>query len=228
MEKIYSRKIIKIPKMNKINKLKIFVFLIILIVVIASLIFVLAAYPIFESSCKNRAGAIAINITSNEVNKVMGNYQYEDLVQIEKDANGDVTMIKAKIVPINEMISQITSNIKNEIDETEQALVQINMGAISGVSMLSKIGPKFNIKMECSGNVKTNLLSEFSAVGINQSLHRIYLDLTTTINILTPFNIIRNEYPNKILLTESIIVGKVPETYYYYDDILQDDVLDTN
>lgn len=228
MEKIYSRKIIKIPKLNKIKKIKLTVFLIFCIILTLAMMFLLAAYPIFEASCKNRAGAIAINITSSEVNKVMSNYQYEDLVQVEKDSSGKVTMIKAKIVPINEIISKITSNIKNEIDNTEQASVQINMGAISGFSALSTIGPRFNIRMECSGNVKNNLLSEFSSVGINQSLHRIYLDLKTTISILTPFNIIRNEYPSKILLTESIIVGDIPETYYYYDDILQDDILDTN
>ena len=228
MEKIYSRKTIKIPKLNKIKKIKLTVFLIFCIILTLAMMFLLAAYPIFEASCKNRAGAIAINITSSEVNKVMSNYQYEDLVQVEKDSSGKVTMIKAKIVPINEIISKITSNIKNEIDNTEQASVQINMGAISGFSALSTIGPRFNIRMECSGNVKNNLLSEFSSVGINQSLHRIYLDLKTTISILTPFNIIRNEYPSKILLTESIIVGDIPETYYYYDDILQDDILDTN
>ena len=228
MEKIYSRKRIKIPKFNSVNKVKLIIGIAILLVVISVVIFLLAAYPIFESSCKNKAGAIAINITSNQVNKVMSNYEYEDLVQIEKDVNGEITMIKAKIVPINEMIAQITSNIKKEIDSTEQTLVQINMGAISGVSILSTVGPRFNIKMECSGKVETNLLSEFSAVGINQSLHRIYLDLTTTISILTPFNVIRNEYPSKILLAESIIVGRIPETYYFYDDILQDDVLDTN
>lgn len=228
MEKIYSRRTIKIPKFSKINKFKLFLLIIFFTIVISILMFILAAYPIFEASCKNRAGAVAISITSNEVNKVMSDYEYEDLVQIEKDANGEITMVKAKIVTINEMISKITSNIKKEIDNTEQTLVKINMGAISGFSALSAVGPRFNIKMECSGNVKTNLLSEFSSVGINQSLHRIYLDLTTTISILTPFNVIRNEYPNKILLTESIIVGEVPGTYYYYDDILQDDILDTN
>lgn len=228
MEKIYSRKRIKIPKFNKIQKFKLLVGFGILGVLSCMVMFVCAAYPIFESSCRNKAGALAIKITSNEVIKVMSDYQYEDLVQVEKDTNGEVVMIKARIVPINQIISKITSNIKKEIDNTEQTLVEINMGAISGISMLSAIGPRFNIKMESSGNVKTNLLSEFSSVGINQSLHRIYLDLTTTISILTPFNVIRNEYSNKVLLTESIIVGEIPETYYFYDDILQDDVLDTN
>lgn len=228
MEKIYSRKRIRIPKFNKIQKFKFLVGIGIVGILISILMFILAAYPIFEASCKNKAGALAIKITSNEVMKVMSDYQYEDLVQVEKDINGEIAMIKARIVPINQIISNITSNIKKEIDNTEQTLVQINMGAVSGISGLSAIGPRFYIKMESSGNVKTNLLSEFSSVGINQSLHRIYLDLSTTISILTPFNIIRNEYANKVLLTESIIVGEVPETYYFYDDILQDDVLDTN
>lgn len=228
MEKIYSRKRIKIPKFNKIQKFKLLFGIGIVGILSCVVMFVCAAYPIFEASCRNKAGALAIKITSNEVIKVMSDYQYEDLVQVEKDTNGEVVMIKARIVPINKIISNITSNIKKEIDNTEQTLVQINMGAISGISMLSAVGPRFNIKMESSGNVKTNLLSEFSSVGINQSLHRIYVDLTTTISILTPFNIIRNEYSNKVLLTESIIVGQIPETYYFYDDILQDDVLDTN
>ena len=68
----------------------------------------------------------------------------------------------------------------------------------------------------------------FLLLGINQTLHRVYLNLTTNINILTPFNVIQDKYDNKILLAESIIVGKIPDTYYYYDDILQDDILDTN
>ncbi len=57
-------------------------------------------------------------------------------------------MVKAKIVPINEMISKITSNIKNEIDKQDQVEVKINLGAVSGFSGLSGIGPKFKIKME--------------------------------------------------------------------------------
>ena len=72
-------------------------------------------------------------------------------------------MVMANIIPINEMIAKITSNIKNEIDIREQTIVELNMGTITGISILSSLGPKFKIKLECSGNVKTNLESEFSA-----------------------------------------------------------------
>lgn len=63
------------------------------------------------------------------------------------------------------------------------------------------------------GGVNTNLSSEFTDNGINQTLHRIYLDIDTNINIITPFNVIGSSYKTRVLLVESIIVGKVPESY---------------
>ena len=63
---------------------------------------------------------------------------------------GEITMIKAKIVPINKIISEVTSNIKNEIDSAGETTVEVNIGKITGIKFLSKIGPRFNIKMETS------------------------------------------------------------------------------
>ena len=96
MEKIYSRRRIKIPKINLFQCIIILVIIIFLGSIIS---FVLAAYPIFEASCKNRASSIAINVSSEEVNKVMSDYEYEDLIDIQKNEDGSITMIKARIVP---------------------------------------------------------------------------------------------------------------------------------
>ena len=60
-------------------------------------------------------------------------------------------------------------------------------------------------------------MSEFTESGINQTLHQIYLDINTDIDIITPFNIIGNSYQTRVLLAESIIVGKVPESYTISD-----------
>lgn len=161
MEKIYSRRRIRFPK---INKLKLIFIIIATIIISAILSFGFAAYPIFAASCQNKASSIGINVSTEEVNKVMRDYEYEDLVSIEKTDTGEITMVKAKIVPINEMISKITSNIKNEIDKQDQVEVAINLGAVTGFSGLSGIGPKFRIKMEAAGNVTAELNSEFSSV----------------------------------------------------------------
>ncbi len=151
-------------RLPKINKVKLIFIVIISIIFGLVISFVVAAYPIFVATCENRAISIGINVSTAEVIKVMKDYEYEDLVSIERKDTGEISMVKARTVPINEMISKITANIKNEIDKQDQVYVSINLGAVTGFSGLSEIGPKFRIKMEAAGNVIAKLNSEFASV----------------------------------------------------------------
>ena len=64
------------------------------------------------------------------------------------------------------------------------------------------------------GNVDTKLVSEFTSQGINQTLHRVYLNLSCEVTILTPYNTIKQMIENQVLIAESVIVGTVPDAYY--------------
>ena len=96
-----------------------------------------------------------------------------------------------------------------------------------GISALSGISPNFKVALERAGSVETQIDSEFTSVGINQTLHRIYLNVSCTIGILTPFQTVNKEVSSKVLLTETVIVGDVPSTYYNYDNLGFQDVLKT-
>ncbi len=76
------------------------------------------------------------------------------------------------------------------------------------------------------GNVETDLRSEFIAQGINQTLHRVYLQIKCEVKILTPFNIITQSIDNQVLLLENVIVGHVPNTYYNLDGIDKNNAVD--
>lgn len=64
------------------------------------------------------------------------------------------------------------------------------------------------------GTVETDLRSEFKEAGINQTLHRIYLEVKCNVNILTPYSTIKETIVNQVLLAEGVIVGNIPNTYY--------------
>ena len=64
--------------------------------------------------------------------------------------------------------------------------------------------------------------------GINQTLHRIYLKIKCKASILTPFKSISKIVETDILLTETVILGEIPETYYYFDNLGFEDILDAN
>ena len=69
------------------------------------------------------------------------------------------------------------------------------------------------------------LETEFYSVGVNQSLHIIYLNIDCTVSILSPFETVSQSIQNKILLSESVIVGNTPENYYKIDTIAPSDQL---
>ena len=80
--------------------------------------------------------------------------------------------------------------------------------------MLSGRGPGVKIRISSIGNIETNLNSEFTSQGINQTLHRIYVDVSCNVKVLTPFKDIERKITNKVLLAENVIVGNIPDTYY--------------
>lgn len=75
------------------------------------------------------------------------------------------------------------------------------------------------IRISSIGNVETDLRSEFISQGINQTLHRVYLQVKCQVSILTPFDNIERDITNQVLLAESVIVGNIPSTYYNLDGL---------
>lgn len=99
-------------------------------------------------------------------------------------------------------------------------------GSFTGFKLLSGRGPGIKIRISSIGNVKTNLKSEFISQGINQTLHRIYLQVDCEVSILTPFDNITQSISNQVLIAENVIVGHIPDTYYNLEGINQNEALE--
>ena len=76
--------------------------------------------------------------------------------------------------------------------------------------------------MQC-GEICAIIQSEFLSQGINQTLHRVYLNVKCNVNILTPFKSIEKDITNQVLLLENVILGKIPETYYNFNNTNKDE-----
>lgn len=221
MDKIFSRNRIRIPKIQKVKKLKLIFMALVLIICIGIIIYFKSAYPIFIASCKNAASSMAVNTVNEEVTKVVQSYTYEDIVEVEKDANGKISTIQARFTQINDIVSQITENIQERIDQSATEIVYINLGTVSGLSFLSYVGPRFEIELERAGDINSKVTSEFESVGINQTLHRINLELHCKMSILTPFGSVAEEMTTTVILAETVIVGEVPTTFLNSQDLIK-------
>lgn len=234
MSKIYSRPRIRIPKIfvsdgdkNFRKKQKIAKIFIIMVIAFSTVKIVLdAVLPIFDTLCKDRAKSIATIISNEQATNVMREHSYDEIFTIEKDNDGNIIMIKSNVFPINEIISDVAVKIQNEIDERGREDVEIALGSFTGFKLLAGKGPGVHIRISSIGNVETDLRSEFTAQGINQTLHRVYLQVECEVSILTPYNSIIEKISNQVLIAENVIVGKIPNTYYNLEGIDKNSAID--
>lgn len=213
-DKLYSRKRIKLPNLREIKSFKILLIIALITIIIILSLFWNSAYPVFKATCETAASSKGVKIINDEVNKVMKNYSYDNLIKIEKDTAGKISLIKADVITINEIVSEIIKNIQEEFDKIPRIKVFINMGSVSGISVLKNFEPKFELELESAGRMNYNVITEFKSVGINQTQHKIYLQIDSTVRILTPFSTFGKEIKTDVILTEAVIVGDVPDSYY--------------
>ena len=215
-----QKKVLKIKKVSPI-------FFCLVIAITVCVIIWSSINPIFEKLCEDEAKSIATKITNEETTKIMNNYNYDTFFTIEKDENGDVQMITANVLKINQVTSDIAKNIQISLENKDTSQISISAGALTGINFLSGYGPKINMHISPTGNIETNIRSEFISQGVNQTIHRIYLDVETHISILTPSNIKDYSIENQIIILENVILGKIPSTYYNFEGITNENqVLD--
>lgn len=82
------------------------------------------------------------------------------------------------------------------------------------------------IRISTIGNVETDLKSEFTSQGINQTLHRVYLQVVCEVSILTPYDDITEKITNQVLIAENVIIGKIPNTYYNLNGLNNSNAID--
>lgn len=132
MSKIYSRPRLKLPKIvfcrnsNRQTSKKRATIVMIFFIAFATLKIILdAVTPIFDTLCENKAISMATNISNKKATEVMKEHTYNELYSIEKDEQGNIKMLNANVVPINQITSEIAVKIQNEINKEGRDDVEI-------------------------------------------------------------------------------------------------------
>jgi sporulation protein YunB len=172
--------------------------------------------PTILSLSEARLRAIGVKAMNDAVRETIGasKVTYSDLIHIEKDDTGKISLITANTVLMNNMAAQTAMAAQDKILNAGEQGVNIPIGTILGGPLLTGRGPAVVIKFEPVGSVTTDIKAEFEDAGINQTRHKIYLVLDATVRILVGNAAQTVEISSKVLISDTIIVGEVPQGYY--------------
>ncbi len=140
-------------------------------------------------------------------------YTYENLSEISRDADGQVTSIDTNIKNINLIHTGITNRVNDALSQLDITKIYIPIGNLTGSPLLSARGPSIEIKLMPRGYVHTQIVSSFTDAGINQTLHRLVVKVSVDIAAILPGYSTMVTVDTDYVLAETIVVGRVPENY---------------
>ena len=143
---------------------------------------------------------------------------YQDFISTERNQDGQVTMLSFRTAESTRFRRLITERLAARLESIDPSALSVPLGNLTGMVLLSSVGPPVRVRIQSVGDVKTSYENEFTAAGVNQTRHSVYLKLEVTVYLLIPGKIIPVEVQDRVCVAETIIVGAVPETYLNLKD----------
>ncbi len=143
--------------------------------------------------------------------------RYEDLVTVFRNEAGEIVSFSANALKINKIARDTASISQSNLKNLSLNGIPIPLGALTGIEALAGLGPSIHFRIIPVSSVSCDFFSEFTSVGINQTKHSIYLNVIADISIVMPSRTKNFAVATEILVGESVIVGKVPDTFLQSD-----------
>lgn len=192
-----------------------------LLALIVVLLFLLAdrnVKPLVFSLAEARSAAMASQVLSGAMAEAIGEgVGYEELMNVRMDEKGQVALLSANTLKMNMLADRAGDAALRRLQSMSSEEVSIPLGAALGVTLFAGAGPQIPISIVPVGSISSDFATEFEACGINQTRHKVYLQLTASIRIVIPNGAKTTQVSANMLVAESIIVGAVPDGFVGYN-----------
>ena len=139
--------------------------------------------------------------------------RYQSFVSLQQNQSGETTALITDTVLINRLQGELLEKILQTLQQYRELKLELPLGSLSGIQFLAGRGPLVALQLRPVGLVKTKIINQFDEAGINQTRHRIQLQVTVDMLSLLPGYRISSQAQCNVILAETIIVGLVPDAY---------------
>jgi sporulation protein YunB len=206
---------------GKIKSFYFWAIIIILVVLLIYYIFNMMMMPIMKTLAINKADLVAVSTINNAASKVLKDdaISYEKLINYQKDENGDIIAVTTDALEVNKLKYDIINSTIDELNTIKDSDLDIPLGNVIGGVLFTNKGPNINVKLSPVGSVNADISSVFTAAGINQTRQQIMLNIKVKLTIILSNCTITQSVSSNLCIAESVIVGKVPNSYTNIDGL---------
>ena len=119
----------------------------------------------------------------------------------------------ADMLLINNLSANVSRYISDYMQKKSRLKIEIPIGMLTGIDMLSNMGPDLNVYVKPAGAVNISTKSQIISAGINQVNYKIYFDVEIESKIVMPLKEESITFRKEILIVDTVIKGSIPEAY---------------
>ena len=138
---------------------------------------------------------------------------YADLVTLERDDAGRVTLLTVDSVKLNTLRTDILSQVLEQVEGLDAKTLGVPLGSLTGLAVAAGWGPSVPVRVVTAAVPRAEFSNRFTAQGINQTLHQLLLDVSVELTLLVPGGQETAQLSAQVCLAETLLVGEVPQTY---------------
>lgn len=200
----------------RIQRLILFLLACLMIMAAAFLVVMIQFIPIMQKLAAAKVTDVvmySINaVIDDEISK--GTFDYNQIVSFEKDDDGTISALVTNMALVNRLQSGISMKIVDAVENQIVTDMRIPIGNAVGGVLFSGRGPSIPVKVLSVANAQTKFSHEFSEAGINQTRHKIMIDISVDIDMFIPgTKPTQTNVTTQVEVCETIIVGRVPNVY---------------
>ena len=187
------------------------------VVVVLALLFMLRSKYrlVIEELAQTQVKNTTSDLTNDAIAKQIasGDIRYDRIVFFEKDLDGRITALKTNMSEVNRLKTDILNIINDEILALDHSDIGIPLGSLFFPELLSGKGPAIPVDILSIRNSDANFVSHFSQAGINQTMHRLNMEVSIDVAVLVLGQTSSFTLSSEVVVAETIIVGDVPQTF---------------
>ena len=175
--------------------------------------------PVLEATAASKATNLMVQAIDIAVDNCLqeNNMNYRDFVTLGTDTVGKVTSITINTVANSRFKRQVVEAVIRQLGDMDSEALRIPLGTLTEQPLLSGAGPRVRVKVDSVGEVTADYSNSFTSAGVNQTLHRVCLNITATVYLFLPGETLPVSVSSSVCVAETVIVGETPDTYLTLD-----------
>lgn len=198
--------------------------------------------PTLLTIATTEARKIATEAINDAVSKkIADSLDIEDIIEMDKDEDGNVTNIRFNTRTYNRVLSETTGRVQrylralergeivdltipddfeldhsgaiNNQDEPGNIIYTIPLGQATNNALLAHLGPKVPVRLSSIGDVKSTINRDIESTGINNTYISLNIFLEVDVKIVIPFATSTQLVQTTFPVGTVFVQGKVPDVY---------------